>query len=54
MSEMLTFMALIVPLPFQWRRKMFLFISGSPIVAKLQYGMKVRVERLDVIHHTGI
>lgn len=40
-TEMLIFCALIVPLPFTWRRKLFTFISESPIVAKLQYGMKV-------------
>lgn len=39
---MLIFLALIVPLPFTWRRKLFTFISESPIIAKLQYGMKVR------------
>jgi hypothetical protein len=38
---MLIFCALIVPLPFTWRRKLFTFISESPIIAKLQYGMKV-------------
>ena len=42
-TEMLIFLALIVPLPFTWRRKLFTFISESPIVAKLQYGMKVRI-----------
>lgn len=40
-TEMLIFCALIVPLPFTWRRKLFTFISESPIIAKLQYGMKV-------------
>lgn len=40
-TEMLIFLALIVPLPFTWRRKLFTFISESPIIAKLQYGMKV-------------
>jgi hypothetical protein len=40
-TEMFIFLALIVPLPFTWRRKLFTFISESPIVAKLQYGMKV-------------
>jgi B-cell receptor-associated protein 31 len=43
MSEMVIFLALIVPLPFTWRRKLFTFISESPIIAKLQYGMKVGV-----------
>jgi hypothetical protein len=40
-TEMLLFLALIIPLPFTWRRKLFTFIAESPIVAKLQYGMKV-------------
>lgn len=38
---MVLFMGLIIPLPFTIKRKMFTFISESPIVAKLQYGMKV-------------
>ncbi|KAF1955334.1 B-cell receptor-associated 31-like protein [Byssothecium circinans] len=40
-AEMIIFLALIVPLPFTWRRKLFTFISESPIIAKLQYGMKI-------------
>jgi hypothetical protein len=40
-AEMAIFMALIVPLPFTWRRKLFTFISENPIIAKLQYGMKI-------------
>lgn len=39
--EMVIFMALIVPIPFTWRRKLFTFISESALVAKLQYGMKI-------------
>ncbi|KAK6582090.1 hypothetical protein PZA11_005787 [Diplocarpon coronariae] len=39
-AEMTLFMLLIVPLPFTIRRKMFTFIE-SPLVAKLQYGMKI-------------
>ena len=34
-------MALILPMPFTMKRKMFNFISESPLVAKLQYGMKI-------------
>ena len=34
-------MTLIIPMPFAAKRKMFNFISESPIVAKLQYGMKI-------------
>lgn len=40
-TEMAIFMALIVPLPFTWRRKLFTFISENPLIAKLQYGMKI-------------
>ncbi|KAG9242670.1 BAP31 domain-containing protein [Calycina marina] len=40
-AEMALFMLLIVPLPFTIRRKMFNFISESPLIAKLQYGMKI-------------
>ncbi|KAI9764840.1 MAG: hypothetical protein M1840_007986 [Geoglossum simile] len=39
--EMTIFMLLIIPLPFTWRRKLFTFISESPLIAKLQYGMKI-------------
>jgi len=40
-AEMTLFVLLIIPLPFTVRRKMFTFISESPLVAKLQYGMKI-------------
>jgi len=39
--EMALFAALIVPLPFSVKRKLFTFISESPVIAKLQYGMKI-------------
>ncbi|PLN81464.1 BAP31 domain protein [Aspergillus taichungensis] len=39
--EMGVFMALIVPLPFVVKRKLFAFISESPVIAKLQYGLKI-------------
>ena len=41
-AEMVLFVALILPMPFTVKRRMYNFISESPIVAKLQYGMKVR------------
>lgn len=41
-AEMVIFMSLIVPLPFTWRRRLFNFISENPLIAKLQYGLKVR------------
>ncbi|KKY22810.1 putative bap31 domain-containing protein [Phaeomoniella chlamydospora] len=40
-AEMVIFMGLILPLPFTVKRKLFTFISESPIVAKLQYAMKI-------------
>jgi len=39
--EMAIFVALVVPMPFTWRRKLFNFVSESPLVAKLQYGLKI-------------
>jgi len=41
LTEMSIFMLLILPLPFTWRKTVFRFISESPLVAKLQYGMKI-------------
>jgi B-cell receptor-associated protein 31 len=38
---MVVFIALIVPLPFTVKRKLFTFLAESPIIAKLQYGLKV-------------
>lgn len=38
---MVVFVGLIIPLPYKIKRKLFTFISESPIVAKIQYGMKV-------------
>jgi len=40
-AEMTLFVLLIVPLPFKWRLKLYTFISESPLVAKLQYGLKI-------------
>jgi len=41
MFEMGIFMILILPLPLTWRRTMFRFISTNPLIAKLQYGLKI-------------
>lgn len=41
MAEMAIFIGLIIPMPFKMKRKMYNFISESPIIAKLQYGMKI-------------
>lgn len=41
MFEMTVFMSLIIPLPFTIKRKLFTFISENPIIAKLQYGLKI-------------
>ncbi|EER38158.1 receptor-associated protein [Histoplasma capsulatum H143] len=39
--EMVIFVGLIIPLPFTVKKKLFTFISESPVIAKLQYGMKI-------------
>ena len=41
MTEMVVFVGLIIPLPYKIKRKLFTFISESPLVAKVQYAMKV-------------
>ncbi|CAK1357372.1 unnamed protein product [Cercospora beticola] len=38
---MAVFMTLIIPLPFKVKRGLFTFISENPLVAKLQYGLKI-------------
>ncbi|MCJ1445691.1 MAG: hypothetical protein MMC23_006196 [Stictis urceolatum] len=40
-AEMGMFMLLIVPLPYTWKRKLFTFISESPLIAKMQYSLKI-------------
>ncbi|KFX94833.1 hypothetical protein O988_06120 [Pseudogymnoascus sp. VKM F-3808] len=40
-AEMALFVLLIVPLPFNWRLKLYTFISESPVIAKVQYGLKI-------------
>ncbi|KAI1082022.1 B-cell receptor-associated protein 31-like-domain-containing protein [Whalleya microplaca] len=40
-AEMSIFMLLIVPMPFTLKRKMFTFLSENPIIAKIQYGLKI-------------
>jgi len=39
--EMVVFLGLIVPVPFTVKRKLFTFLAESPIIAKLQYGLKI-------------
>jgi B-cell receptor-associated protein 31 len=39
--EMAIFVGISIPLPFTIKRKIFNFISESPIIAKLQYGLKI-------------
>jgi len=40
-AEMFMFMLLIIPLPYTWKRSLFTFISESPLIAKMQYGLKI-------------
>jgi len=39
--KMLLFIALVIPWPFTWRRAMFKFLADNPLVAKLQFGLKI-------------
>ncbi|KAG6841788.1 hypothetical protein C0991_006672 [Blastosporella zonata] len=40
-AEMGTFCLLVAPLPFTLRKKVFRFLSESPIVAKVAYALKI-------------
>ncbi|KAJ8125601.1 hypothetical protein O1611_g8038 [Lasiodiplodia mahajangana] len=40
-AEMTLFMLLVIPLPFTIKRRMFTFLSENPIIAKIQYGLKI-------------
>jgi len=39
--ELALFVMLVVPMPYKWRKSMFLFLSNSPIVSRAIYGMKI-------------
>ncbi|KAL1413165.1 Endoplasmic reticulum transmembrane protein 3 [Vanrija albida] len=41
MSEIALFSAIIAPMPFTLRKRMFHFLSENPIVAKVQYALKI-------------
>jgi hypothetical protein len=53
--EMVVFMSLIMPLPFTWKRVLLTFISESPVIAKLQYWIKVCISLPSIVfssfHH---
>jgi len=40
-AEMVTFCLLVSPLPYAVRKRLFSFLSQSPIVAKVAYGLKI-------------
>lgn len=40
-SEMITFCAIVAPLPYAVRKRVFTFLSESPIVGKIAYGLKI-------------
>lgn len=40
-AEMATFCILVAPLPYGFRKRLFRFLSESPIVAKVAYGIKI-------------
>ncbi|KAF2668330.1 putative BAP31 domain protein [Microthyrium microscopicum] len=41
MAEMAVFLTLVLPMPFAVRRRLFVFLSENPIIAKIQYGLKI-------------
>ncbi|POW00539.1 hypothetical protein PSTT_13091 [Puccinia striiformis] len=62
--DIVTFIVLVMPLPFTWRRVLFRFLATSKLVAKLQYALKIlfifvtvlfvdSVQRMTKIHHEG-
>ena len=40
-AEMVTFCVLVLPLPYTFRKRFFQFLSESPLIAKLAYGIKI-------------
>jgi hypothetical protein len=38
---MVTFCVLVFPLPHNVRKKIFGFLSESPVIAKIAYGLKI-------------
>jgi B-cell receptor-associated protein 31 len=40
-AEMGTFCVLVAPLPYAMRKHLFRFLSESPIIAKVAYGIKI-------------
>jgi len=40
-AEMITFCVLVAPLPYAVRKRLFSFLSHSPIIAKIAYGLKI-------------
>jgi hypothetical protein len=38
---MVTFCVLVLPLPYAAKRKLFHFLSESPVIAKIAYGIKI-------------
>ncbi|ADV22056.1 endoplasmic reticulum protein [Cryptococcus gattii E566] len=41
MAELSLFCTIVCPMPFAIRKKMFHFLSENPVVAKIQYGLKI-------------
>jgi hypothetical protein len=40
-AEMVTFCLIVAPLPYSLRKKLFRFLSESPFIAKIAYGVKI-------------
>lgn len=48
-AEMATFCVLVFPLPHTIRKKLFHFLSESPIIAKFAYGVKIAFMSVSVL-----
>jgi hypothetical protein len=40
-AEMVTFCVLVAPLPYSIKKPLFRFLSESPLIAKVAYGIKI-------------
>ncbi|WWC62745.1 uncharacterized protein I303_105342 [Kwoniella dejecticola CBS 10117] len=41
MAELALFATMVCPMPFALRKKLFHFLSENPVIAKVQYGLKI-------------
>lgn len=51
---MVTFCVLVFPLPYAVRKRLFRFLSESPIVAKVAYGLKISFMYVPLLFSSGL